>query len=510
MGLDDLEPMRADGAAVKHRWLKKCSKCGEEKDIQQHFSPDRSAKSGYRSQCKQCRRNVAPIPGDAFGDDSPEDEDVSRANQPLRQDFQEDQKRQDQKRRLESDHEPLRVEDWDVTVGNDGKYDPKASKEKRQDFSRSMGTFARNLARDELDEKDGRYVGGLAEQEQRFARRRTARTVSLLAAHEALALRNFKAAARDHFGGKIVASGYATRAPKRCKRSVVLFLSDLHIGAELSPLDNPVEFRALQESRRLEFLIRQAVDYKPQYRADSELVLLLGGDLIEGLLLHDLRDGSPLTEQMIRFWKYFSAALALFAKTFPSVRVICQPGNHGRNVLRHPGRATSSKWDGVEFQMYYALFMMASGLRNVTFDLGFRAVSVVDLYGARMLFTHGDTEIKLGHPDRAAEKNATELAKINATGIYGGPFDVVAVGHFHTPRLQPGSPTLVTNGMLVPPNGHARTSGYITEQCGQWLWEAVEGYPVGDARYLRVGTSQDTDERLGAIIKPYTIGQAPQ
>lgn len=460
--------------------MKTCIRCRTVKATD-GFSRDRKSPDGYRNACRECLKTY--------------DRERRAA---LKSDGSREQ-------RISSDHEALRPEDFDVTVGNDGRIDPKAAREKRQEFSRSMGKFARNLGRHELDERDGHYIAGLAEQERRFANRRIARTVSLLAAHEALALRNFKAVAEEHFSDKIIPSGYATKPSKSCKRTVVLFLSDLHIGAELSPLDNPVEFRALQEARRLEFLVRQAVDYKPQYRADSELLLILGGDLIEGLLLHDLRDGSPLTEQMIRFWKYFSATLALFAKAFPSVRVVCQPGNHGRNVLRHPGRATSSKWDGVEFQMYFALSMMASSLKNVTFDLGFRAVSIVDLYGAKMLVTHGDTEVKLGHPDKAAEKNATELAKINATQIYGYSFDVVAAGHFHTPRHQPGSPTVIFNGMLVPPNGHARSSGYVTEQCGQWLWEAVEGYPVGDARYLKVGVAQDTDERLGQIIKPVTI-----
>lgn len=455
--------------------MKVCKKCGVKSD---DFSRDSSKKDGYRNTCKPCLIEY---------------DRARRASDSERN------------RRLESDHEPLKPDDWDVSVGNDGKRDAKAAKEKRQEFSRSMGVFARNLGRGELDERDGHYIGGLAEQERRFSNRRTARTISLLAAHEALHLRQFKAAAKEFFADKIVPSGYALKVSKTVRRTVVLFLSDLHIGAEMSALDNPVEFRAVQEARRLEYIVRQAVDYKPQYRADSELLLILGGDMIEGLLLHDLRDGAPLTEQMIRFWRYFSAVLSLVAQAFPKVRVVCQPGNHGRNKLRHPGRATSSKWDGVEFQLYYALQMMSTSLKNVTFDIGFRAVSIVDLYGSKLLVTHGDTEIKFGHPDTKASANKAELDKLNTTGLFGATFDAVCVGHFHTPRHQPGHPTILFNGALIPPNGHARAAGYIAEQCGQWLWEAVEGYPVGDVRYLPVGKAQDVDDRLGTIVRPFSL-----
>lgn len=420
------------------------------------------------------------------------------------------------KARRGSNYQALKPEDFKVGVGNDGRIDPHASAEKRQEYSEAMGEFADALhgaaegaavGEDPLDlmpEALGTYIGHLSEQERRFGNRRLARSVSLQAAHEALALRQFKQAAAMYLQGKIEPTGYALKPVKSAqKRTVVLFLSDLHLGADLSAMDNPVPFRAVEEARRLEYVIRQAMDYKPQYRSQSKLLLLLGGDLIEGYLQHDLRDGAPLTEQKVIFWRHLSRAIAMLAQVYPSVEVVCQPGNHGRDKLRHPGRATSSKWDGHEWQMYYALSMMASQLKNVTWSLPFRAVSVIDLHGSKALLTHGDTEIKLGHPDTQASQNRTQLDRINATQIYGATMDVVLFGHFHTPRHQPGNPTIVSNGMLVPANGHARSSGYINEPCGQWLWEAVEGHPVGDVRYIRVGVAQDKDERLGLLIPPF-------
>ena len=415
--------------------------------------------------------------------------------------------------RRASDYEPLTPRDFTVGVGNDSKTNrwqkEQASKERRQEWSPAMGEFASTLREgegdpDTLPEETGGYIARLAEQERRFGNRRIARSVSLAAAHESLALRQFKQAAEQYLHGHITPTGYALREPRKdLSRSVVLLLSDLHLGLDLSDRENPVRFGPVEEARRLEFVIRQALDFKPQYRAKSELVLLLVGDLIEGYLLHDLRDGAPLTEQKVVFWRHFRTIMGLFAAQFPRVRVVCQPGNHGRDTVRHPGRATSSKWDGHEWQMYWALREMCSGLHNVSWDIPQRAVSIIDLHGSKLAASHADTEIKLGDPDLKSEANATTLDRINSSQLYGCSVDVWCFGHWHKPRYIPREPKMLWNGALCPPNGHGRTKGYIGEPCGQWLWEAVEGYPVGDLRFIAVGQEQDRDERLGSLVRPF-------
>ena len=402
--------------------------------------------------------------------------------------------------RIASDVAQLKPEDFDVSVGND----PGWTKGKRQDFSENMAAYAESVRSGQLTEQEGRYIGALAEQERRFQNRKMARSVSIAAANEALQLRLFKQAAKQYLSGKVEPTGYATKKTKRSrKRTVCVVFSDLHLGADLSSRDNPLPFQARHEARRLEFITRQVLDYKPQHRNDHHLLVLLNGDIIEGNLGHDLRDGAPLTEQKVAFWIYFREIIGLFAQQYPTVHVECQPGNHGRDKMRHPGRATSSKWDGHEWQMYYALSMMCSELKNVTWGVPFRGVSILDVHGSKMLVTHGDTEVKLGDPDTKAQKNAAELEKCSSTQIHGSRFDCAVMGHFHKPRFIPGHIQQLWNGALVPPNGHARSQGYVGEPCGQWVWEAVEGYPIGDLRFLGVGHSQDEDEYLGKLIKPF-------
>lgn len=431
--------------------------------------------------------------------------------------------------RLASDFANLRPddfaddEDFDTGIANDksaaGKaLSAQAAREKRQEFSRAMGKHMGAVRRaavaaasgsgdliDSMPAASGDYIGRLAEQERRFGNRRLARSLSLFAAGEEQARRLWVMAMQQYLTGRVVPAGYAKRPPpeRPLKRSVCCMLSDLHIGADLSGAENPMRYGAVEEARRLEYVMRQAIDYKPQYRAQSELVLMLNGDLIEGQLGHDFRDGAPLAEQKVAFQSYMDRFIGECARAFPRVRVFCQPGNHGRDKMRHPGRATSSKWDGHEWVMYKGLEAACRNLKNVSWDIPFRAICKVDLHGAYLLQTHADTEVKLGHPDKKAAQNAAILDQINANLTYGVQFDAGAFGHYHTGRYIAAGVRQLWNAALIPPNGHARTEGYgLGEACGQWLWEAVENHPVGDVRFIEVGPSQDRDERLGTIIKP--------
>ena len=433
--------------------------------------------------------------------------------------------------RLRDEFAPLAAEDFAVGVGNvpenprQAAERGKASEEKRQEYNRKMGEtlgavrdVASGVAR-ELPEEVVEYLAILSEQERRFGNRRIARSTAISLAQEVLKIRWFTKAAETYFANKVQPSGYAARKkpppePGALDRTLVVLLSDLHLGARLSEVDNPTPFRVLEESRRLAHVVKQALDYKPQYRDRTRCLVLLIGDVIQGYLQHDIRDGAPLTEQSVIFWKLFQQAGALLSAHFPLVQFRCVGGNHGRNRLRHPGRATSEKWDSFETQLYVGLRCMLSSCPNVRFHIPLPPdappVGFVDLYGSTLGYAHGDTEPgPFGNPTTSHDKNVDVLQRFASAGEYARwmpdparPPAAWAFGHYHTPMLAPGSPTVVYNGMLVPPDGHARSRGYVGKPTGQWLWEAVPNYPVGDARYVLVGTEQDRDESLDRILVP--------
>lgn len=440
------------------------------------------------------------------------------------------QKEADAARREGSEYEALGVDNYrlEPTASDDryqahGAHDPEAKRQHRQEYSRAMGETL-DMMRDpegtpaKQQEKLGHYIGALAEDERRFMNRRLARSTAIWLAREELALRRFTQVARAELSGRVQASGLSVkqRPSSPLERVVNVLLSDLHLGAWLfAENGEPTRFGPEEESRRLGKIFGEVVDYKPRYRAQSHLNLLLDGDLIEGLLLHDLRDGAPLTEQTAAFWFYMSRAVAECAHAYPSVDVWFQPGNHGRNKLRHPGRATSSKWDGEETKLAIGLAAMCSNLKNVKFRGCWfdnrLAVSAVPLPGgAHLLETHGDTEVAFADPDAGAAQNADTLNAINASRRYGVEFAVATVGHWHKARAIPlASTTILFNGALIPPNGFARSAtkrAGTLERCGQWIFESVPGYPVGDLRFLSVGPGEDRDASLNKVIPPFRYG----
>lgn len=423
------------------------------------------------------------------------------------------------KRRLESEFESLRPEDFDVSVGNDGRRDKTYAAEKRQEFSRSDGEFYQLLRASGGDPRKmpkaeasrlAFFLAAKSEQERRFQNKRLARSIAIASANETLHLRMLMQLAQEYFTSKIRPAGYAKKVVKRNQsRTAIIVLSDLHFGSDLRAIDNPEAFGAEEESRRFASIVQQVSDYKSQYRNDQRLLVCANGDLIEGALGHDQRDGAPLTEQKGACLHYFQQAIAQWARDYPSVHIEWQPGNHGRDKLRHPGRATSSKWDGHEWWLGYCLAQMCKGLPNVTFSVPFRAVSSIKVYNHWFLQTHGDTEVRLGDPDTQASRNEKELAKVNSTRVFGHEYAVGIFGHFHKLRRFPWrSIEAIFNGCLVPPAGYARTSGYINERCGQVIMEATEDYPVGDLRNLYVGASEDRDAILNKIVSPFRFRES--
>lgn len=381
-----------------------------------------------------------------------------------------------------------------------------ATKQKRQEYNRNMSRVA-GIVRDRDPVEVARYLSNLAEDERRFVNRRRARSVALGSARETLFVRQFEELAGRLFRGKIVAGGYAAkrRSAPPAKRIANLLLSDLHVGANLAPEESPEAFGFVEARRRLAKITIDAGEFKSQYRDHTHLNLYLGGDVIEGNLGHDQADGAPLAEQCAAFVRMMVDVVAHLAAAFPSVSVYCQSGNHGRNKLRHEGRATNQKWDSFESVLYQGIRAATAHLPTVEWHIPKAPVCVVPLFDRHLLLTHGDTELKIGPPSTKANTVEVAINKLNANLTYGKHIDLLAFGHFHDPTVKYfARSAFVANGALVPANGHARTSGYGDTPCGQYLWESVPGFALGDVRYLRVGQAEDGDASLDRVVKPFT------
>lgn len=291
------------------------------------------------------------------------------------------------------------------------------------------------------------------------------------------------------------------------KRIVNLLLSDLHFGSHLTSTEVPYEYNIIQESRRLGRIAVQTSDYKRQYRKESKLAIHLLGDVIQGQL-HDPRDGDPLTHQFAASVYYLVQFILFQCSQYPSVEVYCTPGNHGRNMMRHPDRAVNQKWDSIETMIYVAVKMavMNSKVSNCKFFIPRTPYYTAKLLNNNGFFTHGDTVLKPGYPGRSIDVRglAQQVTKWNTARGVGGPFNLFACGHVHFGSITnlPGNVAMITNGCLVPPDAFSLSIGAPDVTCGQYLFETTEDHVVGDQRFIQVD-SADNESFYNDIIKQF-------
>lgn len=309
------------------------------------------------------------------------------------------------------------------------------------------------------------------------------------------------------FTGMAKSRGTPPKA-KTIDRNVTVVLSDTHFGSDTSSEETGVmSFGKVEESRRLAKIAKEVVTYKPQYRQNTTLQVLLLGDMIEGIL-HNMRDGADMAEQCARAIKLLVQFITYVAANYPHVDVRCATGNHGRNKHLHHDRATSKKYDSNEMVIYYAVKAACSGLSNVKFFLPKTPYVSYKVLGHRFYATHGDTNLNPGNPGSSIPIKSLEnqTNKINAALSDDEEYACFIVGHVHVGSITylSNGAVMITNGALPPPSPFAVSLSIMESAAGQFLFETVEGYPVGDTRFIRVDSETDKDATLDEIISPWT------
>lgn len=309
------------------------------------------------------------------------------------------------------------------------------------------------------------------------------------------------------FKGKVKANAY-NKPHKETKRVLNLVLSDLHFGSDISKDETgALDYKKVQEARRFAHVIKETIEYKKQYRAETSLKVLLLGDIIQGNL-HDPRDAAPMAEQFCRAVHLLIQGIAQLSEHFKDIEVVCQSGNHDRLVARHQGRAVNQKWDSVSTMIYYSVKSGCSNLKNVQFNIAKTPYTVYSNFGQKVLVTHGDTFLKLGYPgNNIATKSASnQLNSINAALPDADEIKVMVGGHVHTGSITylSNGGTLITNGCLVPVDEFAVSIGMTESNSGQMIFESVPGFAMGDSRFIRVTGQHDMDETLDSVIKPWS------
>jgi predicted phosphodiesterase len=298
---------------------------------------------------------------------------------------------------------------------------------------------------------------------------------------------------------------------KQKKRTLVAQVSDTHFGTniDLKELGNINEFNWTIAARRMAFLADQLVNYKPEYRANTDLIIALNGDIIGGVIHNQEFFVDLLTVQQVGTISILTQFISYLAQHFKSVTVSCTAGNHGRMTHKSSkDRATTHKYDSHEHVIYHSLNTIFKDRKNVKFNIPMTPFAIIEVQGHKIFQTHGDTIINVGNPGKSISmKNINDqINKLNNSSVGGDGvrFAAVMVGHVHVSTVQymENGCHLIINGCLSGLDPFANSLSIFESNPAQWIFESTEEHPVGDLRLVVLKTA-DKDSRLDKIIVPF-------
>jgi len=260
-------------------------------------------------------------------------------------------------------------------------------------------------------------------------------------------------------------------------------------------------------ARRTALFFQQIVQYKPQYRDQTEVVLLVNGDIIAGMIHNQEWFVDLLTTQFAGTLSLLVQGISYLAQNFKNVRVVMTPGNHGRSMHKSSkDRGMTHKWDSYETQIFIAVReVMRAKCANVTVDIPDSPFAIVQAQGHHYFVTHSDTVINVGNPGAALNMKSinNQINKLNASELGGdAKFAAVICGHIHTATMQlmESGCMSIFNGCLSGLDPYALAIGIFDSNPTQQLFEATRKHAVGDVRFIQV-KSADTNADLDKIIE---------
>jgi len=256
---------------------------------------------------------------------------------------------------------------------------------------------------------------------------------------------------------------------------VVACLTDVHIGEEVLPeqVQGLNEYNMDIARRRVDEFFSKIVRLTEKERQDvhiSELILFMGGDIIDGALHLDTIMSNEVTEPMkqaVSAQSWIESGLLHLEPHFDKITIVCKDGNHGR--VTHRLHASSRQGNSLEWYMFHNL---AARLPQFNWVNDLALHTYITLYkghpGERTLrFHHGDT-ISFGGvngPYTYLNRRAMQWNKANVAK--GSPV-IDVIGHLHMYRVNPAG--WVLNGSVVGYNSFATKIGAEFERPCQALF----------------------------------------
>lgn len=292
-------------------------------------------------------------------------------------------------------------------------------------------------------------------------------------------------------------------------RAIVAQISDTHFGANInaSEMHGINHFNWEVAARRMALFAEQIVSYKTQYRDSTELVLVINGDIIAGVIHDQEWFADLLAKQTAGTLKILIQFISYCAQHFESVRVVMTSGNHARAMHKSSqSRAMTHKFDSYETMIYLGIkHAIERSLKNVKCEIPETPYAIVDIQGHKFFATHGDSVINVGNPGSSLNMRSinTQVNKLNSSALASDRFAAIMVGHVHvqTVQLMDNGTMLLINGTLSGADPYCQSIGIFSNEPTQMLFEVTKDHAVGDIRFIRLADA-DSRKELEKIIEP--------
>jgi hypothetical protein len=245
---------------------------------------------------------------------------------------------------------------------------------------------------------------------------------------------------------------------KKRKMTMEVMLTDLHYGKKSKTFNLNVAQKRMDKFG--DVVLSEYTRYSKLYNVEK-FVVFLGGDIIENASFHGVesRRASEFSnsEQVVAAVKsLFEHFIVKIVSTGLPIKFVCITGNHDREghevTFQDPGRENLT-W--IIYNMLESMCELAK-FKNTEFIIPDGVFHVLDIYGAPVLYEHGD-HMKGGISRKACEAHLAKRSKQVGKLIRFGRF-----GHYHEKTMF-GRGRVIVNASLPGQDGYSEINGYDSE-----------------------------------------------
>lgn len=291
-------------------------------------------------------------------------------------------------------------------------------------------------------------------------------------------------------------------------RTILAHISDTHFGAivDKDELGQTNEYNYKIACRRIAHYCKNLASYKLSKRKETELVLVLNGDILAGII-HSREWGVELmAKQFVIALSILTQAISYLAQNFSKVTVYTTTGNHDRMI--HKGssdRATIHKWDSYATMVFFSLKEKFADYKNVEINTTKTPYVSFHAQGHKVFATHCDTVVNLGNTSKTLPMDsiANQINKINNSDIIQGEkFRIFMFAHVHSilATITNNGEHVFINGSVLGSDSFSQSIGVFSNNPCQQFVELTKEH-IGDMRFVTLKEA-DTCEELDKIIKP--------